>query len=145
MALSASGILLLGILAHPGSSASHRPSADTAGATGSVCILPNSPERPTRVSPGGDYNPNTLTVRIDGRKAIRWPHKAPAVIDGLEMRDTHLIVLTSEGRRIMSARFRFSEYHDARLCADFDGYQGIRIGNRSDALWCKVKRRTCWP
>jgi hypothetical protein len=33
--------------------------------TGSICVLPNSPEPPTRISPGGDYNPDTLTIRID--------------------------------------------------------------------------------
>ena len=145
MALNASGLLLLGLLAHPGSSAWHRPSADTAGGTGSVCVVPNSPERPTRISPGGNYNPDTLTVRVDARSAIRWPHGAPVLIHGLDLQGDHVIVLTSDDRRIMSARFRFSEYHDARLCASFDGYQGIRVGNRSDALWCKVKRHTCWP
>jgi len=90
------------------------------------------------------YNPDTMTVRIDKRAAIRWPRKTPTIIDDLDLQGNHLIVLASDGRQIMSARFRFSDYHDARLCAYFDGYQGIMLGNTSDALWCKVKKRACW-
>ncbi len=83
--------------------------------SGSVCVLPNSPERPTRISPGGEYNPDTLTVRIDKREPIRWPHKKPAIIENLDMQDSHLVVLTSDGKRIQSFRFNFSDYHDAKL------------------------------
>jgi hypothetical protein len=126
-------------------SVSQTPPANNACARGSVCVLPNSPDQPTWISPGGNYNPNTLTVRIDSRDAIHWPHKTPIVIDGLDQNDKHLIVLTSEGRQIMSAHFRFANYHDVHLCAYFDGYQGIMLGNTSDALWCKVKKRDCWP
>jgi hypothetical protein len=127
-----------------GSSVSQTPLTNNAGASGSVCVLPNSPKPPTMISPGGMYNPETLTVRIDKREALRWPHKAPALIDALDPQGNHLIVLTSDGRQIMSARFRFADYHDTRLCAYFDGYQGIQLGNTSDALWCKVKKRACW-
>jgi hypothetical protein len=116
-----------------------------AGQTGSVCVLPNSPKPPTMISPGGMYNPNTLTVRIDNRETIHWPHKTPTLINGLDIEGKHLIALTSDGRQIMSARFKFPDYHDAQLCAYFDGYQGIMLGNTSDALWCKVKKRDCWP
>jgi len=44
--------------------------------TGSVCVLPNSPEPPTRMSRGGEYNPDTLMVRVDKRESLRWPHKS---------------------------------------------------------------------
>ena len=96
------------------------------------------------ISPSGFYNPDTLTVRIDKRDAIHWPHKTQTLINGLDVEGKHLIALTSDGRQIMSTRFKFSDYHDAHLCAYFDGYQGIQLGNTSDALWCKVKKRDCW-
>jgi hypothetical protein len=32
---------------------------------GTVCVLPNSSEPPTRTSPGGEYNPATLSVKIE--------------------------------------------------------------------------------
>src|ERR1700730_11538017 len=90
---------------------------------GSICVLPNSPESPTRMSRGGEYNPDTLMVRVDKRESLRWPHKSRLLIDGLYLRERHLVVLTSDGKRIQSFRFRFSQDDDARLCMAFDGYQ----------------------
>jgi hypothetical protein len=78
------------------------------------------------------YNPDTLTLRIDKREAIRWPHKVPMLINGLELQDNHLVVLTSDGKRIQSFRFKFSEDDDARLCIYFDGYQGGAVGEHQD-------------
>ncbi|PYX30551.1 MAG: hypothetical protein DMG80_12525 [Acidobacteria bacterium] len=75
---------------------------------------------------------------------MRWPHKKPILIDGLDLQKPHLVVLTSDGKRIQSFRFKFSEYHDARLCVSFDGYQGVQLGNRTVALWCKAKQGDCW-
>jgi len=129
---------------YTGNSVSQTPHTSDARGSGSVCVLPNSPDPPKRISPGGYYNPNTLTVRIDSQDAMHWPHKTPIRIDGLDLQEKHLIVLTSDGRQIMSAHFRFSNYHDVHLCAYFDGYQGIMLGNTSDALWCKVKKEACW-
>jgi hypothetical protein len=124
------------------SSAQATPS--DASKSGSVCVLPNPPEPPTKISPGGYYNPHTLTVQIDKREAMHWPHKEPVLIDDLDLQEQHLVVLTSDGKRIESFRFKFSKYHDARLCMYFDGYQGVQLGNRTVALWCKVEQRDCW-
>jgi len=124
--------------------AAQTPSIEANGKSGSICVLPNSTEPPTRISPGGEYNPDTLTVRIDKGQSIRWPHKEPVLIDGLDLQANHLVVLTSDGKRIQSFRFKFSEDDDARLCVYFDGYQGVQLGNTKNALWCKVKTRACW-
>ena len=131
-------LLLLGNLAsqtgQPESSSEH----------GSVCVLPNSPEPPTRISPGGEYNPDTLTLRIDAQKTIRWPHKQPVLMNDLDLKANHLVVLTSDGKRIKSFRFKFSEGDDAKLCIYFDGYQGVQLGSQKNADWCRVKVRACW-
>ena len=119
-------------------------SSEGNGRSGSICVLPNSPEPPPRISPGGDYNPDTLTGRVDRGQSIRWPHKEPVLIDSLDLEEHHLVVLTSDGKRIKSFRFKFSEADDARLCIHFDGYQGVQFGNRKTALWCKAKTRACW-
>jgi hypothetical protein len=111
---------------------------------GSVCVLPNSPEPPTRISPGGEYNPKTLTLRIDKQEPIHWPHKQPVLIDGLDLQAKHLVVLTSDGKRIQSFQFKFAEDDDARLCIYFDGYQGVQLGSKKNADWCRVKVRACW-
>jgi hypothetical protein len=136
--------LLFGGLSFPGNAAAQTASIEGNGKSGSICVLPNSPDPPTRISPGGEYNPDTLTVRVDKRQSIRWPHKDPVLIEGLDLQERHLLVLTSDGKRIKSLRFRFSEEDDARLCLYFDGYQGVQLENRKVALWCKAKTRACW-
>src|SRR3974377_1111987 len=94
---------------------------------GTICVVPNSPEPPTLVSPGGFYNPATLTLIIDKRAPIPWPHKEWVRIDDLDTNERHLVVLTSDGKKIQSFWFRFSEYKTGRLCISFDGYQGVQL------------------
>lgn len=128
----------------PVNSVAQAASTDDASKSGSICVLPNSPKPPTQISPGGMYNPDTLTVHLDNRDGVRWPYKTPVLIESLGLEAKHLVVLTSDGKPIQSVRFKFSDYHDAKLCICFDGYQGVQLGNRTDALWCKAKSRTCW-
>ncbi len=106
---------------------------------GTICILPNSPDPPTRISPGGMYNPATLALSIDKGKPILWPHKRSVEIENLTLNERHLIVLTSDGKRIQSFWFRFSA-KNPRLCLSFDGYQGVQLGDPQNALWCKCKQ-----
>ena len=143
MKIALATVLFSSALCFPNDSAAQATSID-GNKSGSICVLPNSPEPPTRFSRGGGYNPDTLTVRVDKRESTPWPHKKPVLIDGLDLQEQHLVVLTSDGKRIQSFRFKFSEYHDAKLCMYFDGYQGVQLGNRTDALWCKVKQQDCW-
>jgi hypothetical protein len=140
----AAALFISGILSLPRDSVAQTKPTESSNEHGTVCVLPNSPEPPTRVSPGGEYNPKTLTLRIDEQEATRWPHKRPVLIDGLDLQKNHLVVLTSDGKRIHSFRFRFSEDDDARLCIYFDGYQGVQLGNKKNADWCRVKVRDCW-
>ena len=106
---------------------------------GTICVAPNSPEPPTLISPGGDYNPATLSLSIDKGKPILWPHKESIKIDGLNLAERHLIILTSDGKRIQSFWFRFSDYKSTDLCVDFDGYQGVRLQEKKYSPWCKCK------
>jgi hypothetical protein len=138
------GLLACSLLLLSNSSIAQQASTETNGNTGSVCVLPNSPEPPTRISPGGQYNPATLKLSIDDRPSSPWPHKSPLLLDDLDLTKRHLVVLTSEGKRIESFRFKFSDYNDERLCVAYDGYQGVQLGNRTNALWCKVATRRCW-
>lgn len=108
------------------------------GQRGTICVLPNSADPPTRISPGGMYNPATLAVSIDNEKPILWPHKRSVRIENLILTERHLIVLTSDGKRIQSFWFRFSA-KKLHLCLSFDGYQGVQLGDPQNALWCKCK------
>jgi hypothetical protein len=106
---------------------------------GTICVLPNSSEPPSRISPGGEYNPATLTVRIDKRKPMPWPHKRRIKIEDLSLDERHLVVLTSDGKRIKSFWFRFLDFKENKLCMYFDGYQGVQLGDKQSALWCRCK------
>jgi hypothetical protein len=115
-----------------------RPSANDQ-ALGVICVSPNSSDLPTKISPGGEYNPATLTLRIDKRDPIRWPHQHLVKIENLSLNQRHLIVLTSDGKQIHSLWFRFSDYKDIKLCISFDGYQGVQLEDRHSALWCRCR------
>jgi hypothetical protein len=106
---------------------------------GTVCVLPNSFEPPTRISPGGEYNPATLSMKIDKQQPILWPPKKPVRIEHLNLNQRHLVVLTSDGKRIQSFWFQFSDYQDVKLSLYFDGYQGMQLGDKQGALWCRCK------
>ena len=115
------------------------PSVPAEPGTGTVCVAPNSPEPPTRVSPGGFYNPATLMLRIDNRQAIPWPHKDSSKIEGLDLKARHLVVLTSDGKRIQSFWFRFDDFKSAEPCIAYDGYQGVQLQEAKGSPGCKCK------
>jgi hypothetical protein len=104
--------------------------------SGTLCVLPNSAKPPTRFAPGGEYNPATLTIRIDNREPIPWPHKQLVKIENLTLIGRHIIVLTSDGKPLQSFWFRFSEFKDTRLCVYFDGYQGVQLADKYSGHWC---------
>ncbi len=107
------------------------------GGGGTVCVAPNSAKFPMRISPGGEYNPATLSVKIDGRQTILWPHKESVKIDRLDLAERHLVVLTSDGKKIQSFWFRFSSFTSPDLCIAFDGYQGVQLREAKGAPWCR--------
>jgi hypothetical protein len=107
--------------------------------SGTVCVAPNSEKPPTRISPGGSYNPATLLLQIDKRDAVHWPHKDSIKIDGLSITEQHLVVLISDGKRIQSFWFRFADYRTEDLCIAFDGYQGVQLQEAKRSPWCKCK------
>ena len=78
-------------------------------------------------------------MRIDKGEQILWPHKKSVRIEKLSLNGRHLIALTSDGKRIQSLWFRFSGFKEAVVCLYFDGYQGVQLGDKRTALWCKCK------
>src|SRR5258708_27475991 len=123
--------LLTGLLVTPLCSAQQQ--------RGTVCIAPNCAERPSRISPGGDYNPATLSVRIDKGQWVLWPHKESVKISDLALGERHLVAVVSDGKRIQSFWFRFSSYKSGELCVSFDGYQGVQLQETRYSPWCKCK------
>jgi len=60
-------------------------------------------------------------------------------MEKLTLNERHLIVLTSDGKRLQSLWFRFSDFKDVKLCVYFDGYQGVQLADKHSALWCKCE------
>ena|ERR1700722_12686662 len=116
----------------------HCPFVSGQSARGTVCVGPVSPERPNFVSPGGFYNPTTLTVRIDKEKPIIGPHKNCVKVDNLDLSKRHLVVVSSDGKPIQSLWFRFFE-GTTEVCLDFDSYDLITINDKKYAKWCKCQ------
>ena len=105
---------------------------------GTVCITPISLEPPTWISPGGNYNPATLSVKIDNGKLLSWPHQESRLVGDLKLNERHVISVWSDGRRIQSLRFRFSEF-GTDLCLSYDAYALIQLRERTSSRSCKCK------
>lgn len=104
-----------------------------------LCIAPISDHPSKLASPGGMYNPATLSLRIDKREPLRWPHKESFKIEGLDSAARHLIVVISDGKPIQSFWFRFSQFETTTLCMSFDGYQGVQLHDDKDSPQCKCR------
>ncbi len=98
---------------------------------------PNSPEAPTRFTPGQNYNPATLSIRMDKGPLAPWPHKQGMKIGDLDVNERHLVTVTSDGKRLFSFWFKFSEYKSSALCLSFDGYEGARLQEEKSSCKCK--------
>lgn len=121
-------------------SIAHLQGEPIAGAAdhGTICVVPNPATPPTRVSPGGFYNPATLELRLDKRQPVPWPHKEETRIERLDLAERHLVVLRSDGKPIQSFWFRFSDFSSDSLCLSFDGYQGVQLRKPASSQ-CKCK------
>jgi hypothetical protein len=115
------------------------PSIPADAGQGAICMAPNPSTPPTRVSPGLNYNPETLKVKIDDRQAVPWPHKECLKIEGLDITKRHLVVFISDGKQLQSFRFGFSEFQSNDLCMSFDGYGGPQLREAKGSPWCKCK------
>ncbi len=84
------------------------------------------------------FNPATLSLQIDKSGQIPWPHKAAFKVNGLDLRQRHLVTLISDGKRIQSFWFRFTDFQSADLCLSFDGFPP-ELQEARHAPWCKCK------
>jgi hypothetical protein len=102
-----------------------------------VCVAPIPAAPPERISPGQNCNPDTLSIGFDRREAVPWPKEDWMKFEDLDPAIRHLVVLTSDGKRIQSFWFRFSDYRSDALCLSFDGYQGIQLQKSTPRCKCK--------
>lgn len=123
----AAGIVLIGFLwALPTSGESK---------TGTLCVIPDPPGCCKLVTIPFDLK--TLMFSIDKGNKTPWPQKVGLKIEGLSLREKHLIVVYSEGKSIQSFLFRFTDYKATELCLLFDGYGGADLRHMSKLCGCK--------
>src|SRR5258706_119991 len=82
-------------------------------------------------------NPDTLAIRFDRREAVLWPKRDSQTFEDFDPAIRHLVVVASDGKRIQSFWFRFSDYHADSLCLSFDGYQGVDLQKSTPRCKCK--------
>lgn len=123
-------VLVLALGAFPKASLADQPNR------GTVCVAPIAAAPPERTSPGQDYNPDTLSIRFDRRAAVLWSKNERMKFADFDRAIRHLVVLTSDGKRIQSFWFRFSDYKSDALCLSFDGYQGVQLQKSTPRCTC---------
>jgi hypothetical protein len=103
--------------------------------TGMLCVIPDPPGCCDRVTIPFDLK--TLMFRIDNGNKTPWPQKVGLKVEGLSLGEKHLVVVYSEGKRIQSFRFSFTDYKEVELCLLFDGYGGPDLRHMSKLCGCK--------
>jgi TonB family protein len=110
--------------------------------TGTICVAARAddPFRGQVIPPTGDVSSQGLQVKIDKQPVISWPQRQSLKIEGLDLKERHLLaVVDARGRPIESLWFRFTTYDSKHLCMSYDGYG---IGLDADGRhfpWCKCK------
>jgi len=109
---------------------------------GTVCVASRAatPFRGQVIPPVGEVSSGGLQVKIDKRPAMAWPQRESLKIDGLDLKERHVLaIVDAHGKPVESLWFRFSTYKSARLCLSYDGYQGIGLDDDAHCPWCKCK------
>ncbi len=117
------------------------PALSSESEQGWICVSPVPARPPSSVS-GELCDSGALSVRVDSRESVPWPHKESLKIDDLDLTQSHLVVASCNGKPVQSFKFHFSEYHASGLCLTFedmfDGYEGMRLWDAKHAPWCKM-------
>jgi hypothetical protein len=111
--------------------------------TGTICVAARAadPFRGQVIPPTGEVSSNGFQVKVDKRPAIPWPQRESLKIEGLDLKERHLLaVVDAHGKAIESLWFRFTTYNSKRLCMFYDGYQGIGLdADGRHCPWCRCK------
>jgi hypothetical protein len=115
------------------------PSLWAQSESGWICVSPVPERPPSKVQ--GLCSSGKLSLKIDTRQTVPWPHKESLKIEALDLTQSHLVAAICDGKPVQSFKFRFSEYKSGELCLTFedlfDGYEGMRLWEARHATWCK--------
>lgn len=109
--------------------------------SGTVCVAPAPLGQPV-TSPAHELmcHSGNLSLRVDQKQAILWPHKNSLRIASLDDTRDHQIRIFCDQKIQQSLSFRFSEFKSNRLCLFIsDLYQSAQLWESSRSLSCKCK------
>ena len=111
--------------------------------SGTVCVASRAatPFRGQVIPPTGEVSSGGLQVKIDKRPAVPWPQRESLKIEGLDLKERHLLaIVDAHGKPVESLWFRFTNYNSIHLCMSYDGYQGIGlVEDGKHCPWCRCK------
>ena len=111
--------------------------------TGTICVASRAddPFWGQVIPPTGEVSSGGLQVRIDKRPAVSWTQRESLKIEGLDLKERHLLaVVDAHGRPVESIEFRFTSYKRNHLSMFYDGYQGINLQDDGKRCpWCRCK------
>src|SRR6516225_6891945 len=76
--------------------------------SGSICVAPLSKDWPeTAGTLGLSCSPNKLSVKIDSQKTVVWPTGKSVLVEGLDLRARHRVVVYCGEKAQQSFQFSF--------------------------------------
>jgi hypothetical protein len=123
------------------------PALSSQSQYGWICVSP-VPVRPPSNYPLELCKSGNLSLRVDAREQVPWPHKESIKIDRLDLAQKHSVVASCDGKPVQSFRFHFSEYQTSGLCLVFEEasdniyevYEGLRLWDARHVPWCKKSK-----
>lgn len=106
---------------------------------GTVCVLPIAPALEAKGLSVGDHRTAALRLRLDKRQELPWPHGQVVKIEPLSLSERHVVVVSSQNKRIQSFRFDFVDYSDAKLCLSFDSSELAHLRRSKSVSLCSCK------
>jgi len=108
---------------------------------GSICVAPIPPEPPhTAATPELFCKSGKLSLRIDDREAVSWPHDESLKLSDLSQAERHRVAVLCDGKPQQTFRFRFSEFRTDQQCLFInDLYQTVQLWESRQAPWCTCK------
>ena len=104
-----------------------------------VCVAP-VPVEPPAFSAPGLWCSGSLSLKIDDRKSVPWPHAESLRIEQLDPAQRHRVTVLCDGKSQQSFRFRFSEYKSKDLCLFInDLYQTVQLWESRRSPWCSCR------
>ena len=108
--------------------------------TGKVCLAPVPKVLKGYSSPEVQCASLDFTVQIDDRVPIALSETKSILVDKLDIRARHMVVVRCDGKPNQTFRFRFADYESQKLCFFIHGlYKTAQLWEDKQCPWCKCR------